>query len=88
LQRITTSQLVESTDKISKKLEQSDRVNKYYNKVYLLFFKSYKQEAYLLEATTKQNVNAMEQNKNNLLKYATEGLNEMKEVGFLTTTAP
>ena len=72
--------LMESEDKISKKLEQASRVYQYYNKVYLIFFKSYKQEMYLLEATKKGDVNGMEQNKNSLLKFATEGLESLKEI--------
>ena len=52
----------------------------YYNKVYLLFFKSYKQEAYLLEATKRNDLNAMEQNKNTLQKYSAEGIAELKDI--------
>lgn len=49
--------------KRSKKLETASKVYKYYNKAYLIFFKSYKQEAYLLESTNKRDVNGVEQNK-------------------------
>jgi hypothetical protein len=72
--------LVESQDKVSKKLSQASRVYEYYNKVYLIFFKAYKQEAYMLEAALKGDVNAMEQNKNSLLKFATEGREQLKEI--------
>jgi hypothetical protein len=73
--------LIEAEDtKISRKLKQASRVYEHYNKVYLIFFKSYKQEAYLLDATKKGDVNAMEQNKNSLLKFATEGLDSLKDV--------
>jgi hypothetical protein len=72
--------LIESQDKLSKKLEQADRVYTYYNKIYLLFFKSYKQEAYLLDATQRGDLNAMEQNKNTLLKFSSDGLTEQKEI--------
>ncbi len=72
--------LIESQDKLSKKLEQADQVYTYYNKIYLLFFKSYKQEAYLLDATQRGDLNAMEQNKNTLLKFSAEGLAELKEI--------
>lgn len=66
--------LIESKDKIAKKLERSSLVFNYYNKIYLIFFKSYKQEAYLLDAMNKSDVNAIEQNKNSLISFATAGL--------------
>lgn len=49
-------------------------MNAYQRKVYLIFFKSYKQEAYLLDAIQSKNVNGIEQNKNTLQKYAEQGL--------------
>jgi len=66
--------LLEGKDKLGKKLEIASHVFKYYNKAYLVFFKSYKQEAYLLDAIDKQNLNSIEQNKNALLSTAEEGL--------------
>lgn len=66
--------------KNAKRLEQASRVYKYYNEVYLIFFKCYKQEAYLLEAVNTGDVNAMEQNKNALLTYADEGLARLKSI--------
>ncbi|MDX2305763.1 MAG: hypothetical protein NW226_23350 [Microscillaceae bacterium] len=65
-------QLIEGESKLTNKIETANEVIKYYNVVYLLFFKSYKQEAYLIEAMNKNDVNAMEQTKNSLLKYAQE----------------
>ena len=55
-------------------LEAAGRVMGYYNRVYLLFFKSYKQEAYLIEAAQKGDVNALVQNQNALKRDAAEGL--------------
>jgi hypothetical protein len=72
--------LLESKDKTSKKLEQASKVYKYYNPVYLIFFKSYKQEAYLMDAMSKNDVNAIEQNKNALAKTSAEGLASMKDI--------
>lgn len=60
-------------DELSTKLESAGEVFKYYRKVYLIFFKSYKQELYFMEAMNKGDVNGMEQNKNTLIKYAEEG---------------
>src|ERR1700757_4378337 len=67
-------------DKISKKMEVANKVYKYYNPIYLIFFKSYKQEVYLLDAMAKMDVNAVEQNKNALAKAANECLDKMKAI--------
>ena len=72
--------LIESSSKKSKKLEKASLVYKYYNKLYLIFFKAYKQEAYLLDAVSRGDVNAMEQSKNALLEYSQEGLDKLKEM--------
>lgn len=65
--------LVDSKDKIGKKLEEAGKVYKYYNAIYLIFFKSYKQEIYLVDAQNKSDFNAMEQNKNALAKNSVDG---------------
>jgi hypothetical protein len=73
-------QLVEAKDKTSSKLEKANQVFKYYNPVYLIFFKCYKQEGYFFDALNKNDVNAMEQNKNTLLKFAEESLKKIDTV--------
>lgn len=65
--------LVDSKDKIGKKLEEAAKVYKYYNVIYLIFFKSYKQEMLLIDAQNKGDFNAMEQNKNALAKNSIDG---------------
>jgi hypothetical protein len=72
--------LIEDQSKKSAKLEKASKVYKYYNTIYLIFFKSYKQEAYLLDAMNKLDLNAMEQNKNALLEYAEEGLKKIGDI--------
>jgi len=72
--------LIESKDKTSEKLKNASEVYDYYNPVYLIFFKSYKQEAYLMEALNKGDVAAMEQNKSALSKTAAEGMEKITEV--------
>src|SRR5579859_3551882 len=64
--------LIQTEDKMSKKLKKIGSANQYYHRKYLVFFKVYKQEAYLMDAVSKKDVNAMEQNKSTLLKYAAE----------------
>lgn len=56
------------------KIRRASGVFEYYNQLYLIFFKSYKQEAYWLDAVNAQDVNAMVQNQGTLKKYAAEGL--------------
>lgn len=72
--------LVESKDKISKKLQEAGKVYKYYNVVYLIFFKSYKQEVYLIDAQNKGDFNAMEQNKNALSQSSIQGKDKLSKV--------
>lgn len=72
--------LTENKDKIAKKLEKSGEVIKYYNVVYLIFFKVNKQEAYLIEAMNKKDVSAMEQNKNSIVSMSADGLAKLKTV--------
>jgi hypothetical protein len=72
--------IVEDQSKISEKLRMASRVNKYSNKIYLIFFKVYKQEAYLLEAVNKGQIASIAQNRETLEMYATEALKKLKEV--------
>jgi len=66
--------ITENKDKVAKKLETSSKVIKYYNVVYLIYYKSYKQELYLINAMNSNDVNGMEQNKNALVTCTTAGL--------------
>ena len=61
-------------------MEQVHNMNIYYNQVYLIFFKPYKQEIYLKEAVGKNNITGIEQNKNALLKYAQDGLEKLNSI--------
>jgi hypothetical protein len=69
--------IVKNNSKLNQKLETTGKVNQYYNQIYLLFFKSFKDEAYLMNALEKPDVNAKEQTKNALLKSSTEGLQKL-----------
>ncbi len=71
------------SDKISENLRISNLVYDHYNEVYLIFFKSYKQEYFLLEAIKTDDVNATEQNRNSLLTNTNEGIGKLKNmVGY------
>ena len=72
--------LVDKEDRISRKLGIANEVIKYYNPVYLIFFRSYKQEAYLLEALEKRDMSAVEQNKNALLEYSEGGIKKLSTI--------
>ncbi|MCD6069407.1 MAG: hypothetical protein K0S33_4233 [Bacteroidetes bacterium] len=72
--------LVENKDKLTKNMEIAGKVYKHYNEVYLIFFKSYKQEMYLMDAISKGDVNGIEQNKNALAKTAKEGMTKLETV--------
>ncbi|HEX2936926.1 MAG TPA: hypothetical protein VHO72_16330 [Bacteroidales bacterium] len=70
-------------DKLDNKLEKANKAYNHYNRLYLIFFKSFKQDFYLAEALQKNDVNSSEQNRNSLLKYATEGLKKLDTIkGF------
>ena len=72
--------LIESETKLGRKMKQANRTMKYSNELYLIFFKSYKQESYLMDAMRNEDLNAMEQNKSALLKYSKEGREKLKSV--------
>jgi len=60
--------------KTARRLEQASKTISYYNRLYLVFFKSYKQELYLISAVEEGNVGAMLQNQNALIATTQEGL--------------
>jgi hypothetical protein len=72
--------LIKSESETDAKMKTAGDVLKYYNEVYLVFFKSYKQEAYLMDAVNGKNVNAVEQNVNSLQTFSEEGLAKLKEI--------
>ncbi len=73
--------LVEEETKMSKMTEQVNKTNAYYHSVFLLFFKSYHTELYLVQALDKKDVNGIEQNKNSLVKSTQEDLAKLAKVG-------
>ena len=72
--------IIENESKLSQKMEVASQVYDHYNAVYLIFFKSYKQELYLLDAISKNDVSAIQQNKNALIETVEEGYLKLKEV--------
>jgi len=80
-------QIEERKDELDMKMEKAGKVNDYYNKVYLLFFKSNKQEAYLVQSINAADVNSTEQNRNALLNYSTIGLEGLQTVAAFESDA-
>jgi len=72
--------LIEGESEISQKSKIASGLNKYYNDVYLVFFKPYKQEMYLLDAVSKGNLIAIEQNLNSLGKFADDGAQKLNKM--------
>lgn len=66
--------LIEKKSELSDKLQKTAQVNQYYHKMYLLFFKPFKQEAYFIDAQNKKNISSIEQNKNTLEKNARQAI--------------
>lgn len=72
--------LVDSESELGKRLEKASAVNKYQRELFLIKFKCSNQERYLIEAFNTKDINAIEQNKNNLAKYAEENLKKLTTV--------
>lgn len=79
--------IIDGNSKLGKKLETSAKVFNYYDKIYLLFFKSFKNEAYLMDAMERNDINAMEQTKNALLTSAEQDLAKIGSVGSFSGDA-
>ena len=72
--------LVSQQTALSEKLAAADTVGNYYHRVYLVFFKSFSQEMYLIKAIDSKNINSIEQSKNALAKFSEEGLQKLTEM--------
>lgn len=72
--------IIENESDLSKKMTLSNEVFAYYKKMYLIYFKVYINEVYLMEALNKGDANAIQQNANALGESAKEGLEILKTV--------
>lgn len=70
--------IIEGTSELQEKSKIASALMDHYGDVYLVFFKAYKQEAYLLDALEKKNLTAIEQNKAALKAVAEEGLQKLQ----------
>jgi hypothetical protein len=60
-----------------KKLAIAARVYEYYNLLYRVFFNTYKQESYLIEAMGKNDVSGIEQNRDALARTSAQALSDL-----------
>ena len=72
--------IIETESVSEAKMKVAGNVMKHYNEIYLVFFKAYKQEAYLMEAVNQKNVNSIEQNINSLQSFSEQGLEKLKDL--------
>jgi hypothetical protein len=72
--------LIKSESELEAKMNMATAVMSHYNEVYLVFFKSYKQEIYLMDALNKKNMVSIEQSLSSLEKFAEEGLDKLKDI--------
>lgn len=70
-------ELIESSSDLDRKLEKAGQVMAYYNRVYLINFRSYKQEMYLIQTLDGKDVGAIEQNRESLAEFSDEGLSDL-----------
>jgi hypothetical protein len=70
--------LIESENELESKMKIANELLKHSHEVYLVFFKCYKQEAYLMDAFARKNLVSIEQNISSLKKFAEDGLEKLK----------
>jgi predicted class III extradiol MEMO1 family dioxygenase len=70
--------LVEAENELEAKMKIANKLMEHSDAVYLIFYKCYRQEAYLLEAINKKNLVSIEQNNNSLKKFSEEGQEKLK----------
>ncbi|MBX7059503.1 MAG: hypothetical protein K1X75_15680 [Leptospirales bacterium] len=73
--------LIEAQSENSRKLQIASQVLDYHSKIFLLNFRSYKQEGHLMDALNRADVSSLEQNRETLLDYAEQGLTELSSFG-------
>lgn len=67
-------------DEITRKLRIAGEILDYYNKVFLLNFKNYKQEFYVIDAMNRSDLNAFEQNRQTLEEITENALDDYEDL--------
>ncbi|MCR9171892.1 MAG: hypothetical protein NXI10_05335 [bacterium] len=73
-------ELIASEDKLDEKMKIAGQVYDHYNEVFLIFFKSHKQEMYLLDAMAAQDISAIEQNGEALKSVVEADMEKLKSM--------
>lgn len=73
--------LIEGNSRIGLNLKEASKVYDYYNKIYLLFFKSYKEEAYIRASLQLKDEESVELHSANLVKFSKDALASLKKIG-------
>lgn len=72
--------LTADKSELGKKMAVANSVYDYYNPIYLIFFKASVQESNMIAALSRGDLNAVEQNRQSMKKYAEEGLEKLKAI--------
>jgi chemotaxis protein histidine kinase CheA len=72
--------LLANTSELDAKNKQASALMQHYGDVYLAFYKPYKQEAYLIDAISKKDLTAAEQNISALKNTSEEALEKLKKL--------
>lgn len=72
--------LITKPDEKSKKLAKAEKVFANYNQYFLTFFKPFKQEAYMIDALNRGDLNALRQNMDALSAAADEGMAKLDTI--------
>lgn len=73
--------LSEDKNTTAQKMDIANNVSKYYDKVYLLFFKCVWQESQVMDAVNKKNITKLEQARSALVKYGDDGIAALDTIG-------
>lgn len=73
--------LVENDTRLSRKLENAGEVNAYYNRLYLIFFKSSFYEGEMMKAQAEGRIGDIEQFRQTLETVSKEGIETLKKIG-------
>lgn len=73
--------LVSSDDKLSEKMKKAGQVTEYGNKLFLIYFKVKIEEKHFIDAIQSGDMNALEQRRTSMVKYAEEGFEKLREAG-------
>ena len=65
---------------MSEKVKKANKIFKHQRKIYLIFFKAYKEEALMLEGMNKSNTKLIKMHRDSLNVFALEGLQKLKKL--------